>query len=142
NDSHDEGKTLRLKQQYFLVSASAQDMIRKHLRRYKTLDNFSEKSAIHINDTHPALIIPELMRIFMDEYQYSWEKSWEIVTNTVSYTNHTVLAEALEKFDVNIVKATLPRIFMIICEINNRFLEEAKAKYDGDWNKAARMSIF
>lgn len=141
-DSHDEGKTLRLKQQYFLVSASAQDMINKHLLRYKTLNNFSEKVAIHINDTHPALIIPELMRIFMDEYNYSWERAWEIVSSTVSYTNHTVLTEALETFDVNIVKNRLPRIFMIITEINNRFLEEAKSRYYGDWNKAAQMSIF
>jgi starch phosphorylase len=141
-DSHDEGKTLRLKQQYFLVSASAQDMVKKHLLRYKTLNNFGEKVAIHINDTHPALIIPELMRIFMDEYHYSWERSWKIVTSTVSYTNHTVLTEALETFDLNIVKNRLPRIFMIITEINNRFLNEAKSRYHGDWNKAVQMSIF
>jgi starch phosphorylase len=141
-DNHYEGKILRLKQQYFLVSASAQDIVKKHFNRYHTLDNFSDKSAIHINDTHPSLIIPELMRIFMDEYHYSWEKSWKIVSNTVSYTNHTVLTEALETFDINIVKAKLPRIFMIIIEINRRFLEEAKSKYYGDYNKAVQMSIF
>lgn len=141
-DNHYEGKILRLKQQYFLVSASAQDIVRKHFNKYNTLDNFSQKAAIHINDTHPALIIPELMRIFMDEYHYSWEKSWKIVKETVSYTNHTVLTEALETFDVNIVKTKLPRIFMIIAEINKRFLEEAKQKYYGDWNKAVQMSIF
>ncbi len=142
SDNHSEGKILRLKQQYFLVSASAQDIVRKHFSKYSTFDNFSEKCAIHINDTHPALIIPELMRIFMDEYNYSWEKSWDIVTNTISYTNHTVLTEALETFDVNIVKAKLPRIHMIIAEINKRFLDEAKRKYNGDWNRAVKMSIF
>ncbi len=141
-DNHYEGKILRLKQQYFLVSASAQDIVRKHFKKYNTLDNFSEKAAIHINDTHPALIIPELMRIFMDEYNYSWENSREIVENTVSYTNHTVLTEALETFDMNIVKSKLPRIFMIITEINKRFLDDAKSKYHGDWNKAVQMSIF
>lgn len=140
-DNHYEGKILRLKQQYFLVSAVAQDIVRKHFKKYNTLENFEEKSAIHINDTHPALIIPELMRIFMDEYHYSWEKSWKIVTSTVSYTNHTVLTEALETFDVNIVKTKLPRIYTIISEINNRFLEEAKQNI-GDWNKAVQMSIF
>ncbi|WMJ78181.1 MULTISPECIES: glycogen/starch/alpha-glucan phosphorylase [unclassified Sedimentibacter] len=142
SDNHSEGKILRLKQQYFLVSASAQDIVRNHFSKYSNFDNFSEKCAIHINDTHPALIIPELMRIFMDEYNYSWEKSWDIVTNTVSYTNHTVLTEALETFDVNIVKAKLPRIHMIIAEINKRFLDEAKRKYNGDWNRAVQMSIF
>lgn len=141
-DNHHEGKILRLKQQYFLVSASAQDIVKKHFRACNTLDNFSEKSAIHINDTHPALIIPELMRIFMDDYHYSWEKSWKIVKDTVSYTNHTVLTEALETFDTNIVKTKLPRIHMIITEINRRFLEEANSKYYGDWNKAVQMSIF
>lgn len=141
-DNHYEGKILRLKQQYFLVSASAQDIVRKHINRYRTLDNFSEKAAVHINDTHPALIIPELMRIFMDDYHYSWEHAWKIVKNTVSYTNHTVLTEALETFDVNIVRTKLPRIFMIITEINKRFLEEANYKFSGDWNKAVQMSIF
>lgn len=140
-DNHYEGKILRLKQQYFLVSASAQDIVRKHYLKYNTLENFSEKSAIHINDTHPALIIPELMRIFMDEYHYSWENSWEIIRRAVSYTNHTVLTEALETFDVNIVKTKLPRIYTIIAEINKRFLEEASQKM-GDWNKAVQMSIF
>ncbi len=141
-DNHYEGKILRLKQQYFLVSASAQDIVKKHFNRYNTLDNFSYKAAIHINDTHPALIIPELMRIFMDEYHYSWERSWKIISDTVSYTNHTVLTEALETFDINIVKTKLPRIFMIITEINRRFLEEATSKYSGDYNKAVQMSIF
>lgn len=142
-DNHYEGKILRLKQQYFLVSASAQDMVRKHFIKYFTLDNFNEKCAVHINDTHPALIIPELMRIFMDEYKYSWENAWKIITSTISYTNHTVLAEALETFDENIIKTKLPRIHMIIVEINRRFLQEAEAnlKYNENQTKAAEMSI-
>lgn len=141
-DNHNEGKILRLKQQYFLASASAQDIVKKHFKKYGTLDNFSEKNAIHINDTHPALIIPELMRIFMDEYHLSWEQSWKTVTNTLSYTNHTVLEEALETFDADIIKTKLPRIYMIINEINRRFLEEAKEKYNGNWNKSIQLSIF
>ncbi|MFA9423577.1 MAG: glycogen/starch/alpha-glucan phosphorylase, partial [Sedimentibacter sp.] len=141
-DDHNEGKLLRLKQQYFLVSSSAQNIVKFHFKQYQTLDNFSDKVAIHINDTHPALIIPELMRIFMDDYNYSWEKAWYLIENTVSYTNHTVLSEALETFDAAIVKTKLPRIYMIIQEINNRFLEQAKSKYNGDWNKAVQMSIF
>ncbi|HHZ02503.1 MAG TPA: glycogen/starch/alpha-glucan phosphorylase [Tissierellia bacterium] len=141
SDNHNEGKILRLKQQYFLVSASAQTIVTYHMKKYKTLDNFHTKNAIHINDTHPALIIPELMRIFMDEYNYSWEKAWYLVENTVSYTNHTVMAEALETFDENIVRTKIPRIYMIIKEINRRFLEEASAKY-GDYQKALNMSIF
>lgn len=140
-DNHYEGKILRLKQQYFLVSASAQDMVRNHFKKYNTLENFGEKCAIHINDTHPALIIPELMRIFIDEYHLSWEKSWDIVTKLVSYTNHTVLTEALETFDVNIVKTKLPRIYTIISEINKRFLE-ISSQHIGDWNKTVQMSIF
>jgi starch phosphorylase len=140
-DNHNEGKILRLKQQYFLVSASAQNIVNNHMKKYKVLDNFSEKNAIHINDTHPALIIPELMRIFMDEYKLSWEKAWNLVVNTVSYTNHTVMTEALETFDENIVKSKLPRIYMIIQEINKRFLQEASSKYN-DYNKAMNMSIF
>lgn len=140
-DNHNEGKILRLKQQYFLVSASAQTIVKNHYRKYASLDNFSEKNAIHINDTHPALIIPELMRIFMDEYRESWEKAWNLVFNTVTYTNHTVMTEALETFDENIVRAKLPRIYMIIQEINRRFLQEAASNYK-DYTRALNMSIF
>ena len=141
-DNHNEGKILRLKQQYFLVSASAQDIVKNHFRQYNTLDNFDEKTAIHINDTHPALIIPELMRIFIDEYHYAWEKAWKIICATVSYTNHTVLSEALETFDMDIIKTKLPRIYMLIDEINKRFLCEATSKYNGDYNRAVQMSVF
>ena len=140
-DDHNEGKILRLKQQYFLVSASAQNIVKYHMKKYNTLDNFIEKNAIHINDTHPSLIIPELMRIFMDEYELSWEKAWNIVVNTVSYTNHTVLKEALETFDENIVQTKLPRMYMIIKELNRRYIEEASAKYNNR-DKALNMSIF
>ncbi|NLB33114.1 MAG: glycogen/starch/alpha-glucan phosphorylase, partial [Tissierellia bacterium] len=140
-DNHNEGKILRLRQQYFLVSASAQTIVKNHYKKYKTLDSFSKKNAIHINDTHPALIIPELMRIFMDEYKLTWEKAWNLIINTVSYTNHTVMTEALETFDENIVRTKLPRIYMIIQEINRRFMQEASSKYN-DYSKAMNMSIF
>lgn len=141
SDNHYEGKILRLKQQYFLVSASAQNIVKVHYNIYNTLDNFSQKNAIHINDTHPALVIPELMRIFMDDYYYSWDEAWKMVVDSVSYTNHTVLSEALETFDDSIIKMKLPRIHMIIAEIDRRFMEEASNKL-GDRNKALRMSIF
>lgn len=139
-DNHNEGKILRLRQQYFLVSATAQTIVKNHYNKYKTLDNFSDKNAIHINDTHPALIIPELMRIFMDEYKLSWEKAWKLVTGAISYTNHTVMTEALETFDENIVRNKLPRIYMIIAEINRRHLSEATSKYN-NYDKALSMSI-
>lgn len=142
SDNHYEGKILRLKQQYFLVSASAQNIVKAHLIRYNTLDNFSRKVAIHINDTHPALVVPELMRIFMDDYGYSWDEAWHQVVNSVSYTNHTVLSEALETFDENIVRVKLPRIHIILEEINRRFMDEAAGRYSGDRAKALQMSIF
>lgn len=141
SDNHYEGKILRLKQQYFLVSASAQNIVKVHYSKYNTLDNFSQKNAIHINDTHPALVIPELMRIFMDDYNYSWDEAWKMVADSVSYTNHTVLSEALETFEDNIIKVKLPRIHMIIAEIDRRFMDEA-AHNLGDRNKALKMSIF
>jgi len=141
-DDHLEGKILRIKQQYFLVSASAQNIVKDHFKKYNTLNNFCDKVAIHINDTHPALIIPELMRIFMDEYSYSWDESWKMVTNSVSYTNHTVLQEALETLEIETIKSKLPRIFSIIEEINNRFRNEVLYKYNGNFDKANRMSLF
>ncbi|HBL41678.1 MAG TPA: alpha-glucan phosphorylase [Ruminococcaceae bacterium] len=120
-DNHPEGKSLRLKQQYFLVSASTQDIVQRHLRRYGSIDNFAEKVAIHINDTHPTLVIPELMRIFLDECGYGWDDAWRIVTNTVAYTNHTVMKEALECWSEDLVKRLLPRIYQIVKEIDNRY---------------------
>ena len=119
-DHHMEGKSLRLRQQYFLVSASIQDILRRHLRTYGTLDNLPEKAAIHINDTHPALVVPELMRYLLDECGYSWDAAWDIVTRTAAYTNHTVMSEALECWQCDLFKSRLPRIFDIVTEIDNR----------------------
>ena len=120
-DNHPEGKSLRLRQQYFLVSASVQDIVRHHLREYGTIDNLPEKIAIHINDTHPTMAIPELMRILLDECGYGWDDAWRIVTNTVAYTNHTVMSEALECWSEDLVRRLIPRIYNIIKEIDNRF---------------------
>ena len=140
NDNHHEGKSLRLRQQYFMCAASVGDIVDRHMRVYGTLDNLHEKVAIHINDTHPTLAIPELMRILLDDCGYSWSKAWHIVTNTFAYTNHTVLAEALEKWDVNLVKQIIPRIFSIIVEINNRYCADLMERI-GDSAKVTRMSI-
>ena len=120
-DNHPEGKSLRLRQQYFLVSASVKDIIRHHLRVYGTVDNLPEKVAVHINDTHPTMAIPELMRILLDECGYGWDDAWNLVKNTVAYTNHTVMSEALECWSEELVKRLIPRIYEIIKEIDNRF---------------------
>ncbi|MBE7090014.1 MAG: glycogen/starch/alpha-glucan phosphorylase [Clostridiales bacterium] len=141
SDNHFEGKSLRLKQQYLLVSATLQDIIKDHKRRYGSLDTLPDKAAIHINDTHPALCIPELMRILIDDNGYSWDDAWSIVTRTVAYTNHTVMSEALEKWSEDLIARRLPRIHMIIREINQRFCGEMWDKFPGDWDKINRMSI-
>jgi len=141
SDEHDEGKLLRLTQQYFLVSASLQSIISDHLANYGTLYNLADKVAIHINDTHPALVVPELMRILLDVYSYSWEAAWNVVTRVVSYTNHTVLPEALEKWDVSLFRLKLPRIYMIVEEINRRLCEDLWSMYPGDWDRISRMAI-
>ncbi len=141
NDNHLEGKALRLRQQYFLCASSVGDIVNNHMAVYGTLDNLHEKVAIHINDTHPTLAVPELMRVLLDDCGYSWEKSWHIVTNTFAYTNHTVMAEALEKWDVNLIKRVTPRIFSIIVEINNRYCAELMERNNGDSAKTTRMSI-
>lgn len=120
-DNHSEGKSLRLRQQYFLVSATIQDIIQRHLRCYGTLENLPEVVAIHLNDTHPVLAVPELMRIMLDECGYGWEQSWDIVTRTIAYTNHTVMSEALECWQVDLFRRLLPRIYQIVEEINRRF---------------------
>ncbi len=140
-DNYDEGKLLRLSQQYFLVSASLQSIIRDYLAEHGSLEGFENKISLHINDTHPALCIPELMRILMDIYSYSWEKAWEIVTKTVSYTNHTVLPEAHECWREDLFKIKLPRIYTIVCEINRRFTADLWNLYPGDWDRISRMSI-
>ena len=140
-DDYDEGKLLRLTQQYLLVSASLQSIISDYFAEHGSLNRFPEKIAIHINDTHPALCIPELMRIFMDVYSYSWEEAWETVVKTVSYTNHTVLPEALECWRVDLFSLKLPRIYSIVCEINRRFTTDLWNLYPGDWDRISRMSI-
>lgn len=139
-DNHHEGKLLRLSQQYFLVSASLQNIINNHLSNYKTLDNLPDKVAIHINDTHPALAVPELMRMLLDNHKYSWEKAWEITTRTISYTNHTVMPEALECWNDELFRIKLPRIYQIVKEINERFCREAWEAFPGYWDKISRMS--
>ena len=141
NDNHLEGKSLRLRQQYFLCAASVGDIVNTHMNVYGTLDNLHEKVAIHINDTHPTLAIPELMRILLDDCGYGWDKAWNIVTKTFAYTNHTVMAEALEKWDVNLVKHVIPRIFSIIVEINNRYCQGLMERNGYDSAKTTRMSI-
>ena len=141
SDNHFEGKSLRLKQQYLLVSASLQNILADHYTRYKTFDNLPEKVAIHINDTHPALSVPELMRLLMDEHGYSWETAWDLTTRTIAYTNHTVLAEALEVWNEDLIERRLPRIYAIIKEINQRFCADLWNKYPSDWNRIDRMAI-
>ena len=140
NDNHAEGKALRLRQQYFMCAASVNDIVMRHMRVYGTMDNFHEKVAIHINDTHPTLAVPELMRILLDECGYGWEQAWHICTNTFAYTNHTVMAEALEKWDKDLVEKILPRIFSIICEINRRYCEDLFARTQ-DSARVTKMSI-
>lgn len=120
-DNHLEGKSLRLSQQYFLVSATIQDIIRRHLFKYRTLDNMPDLVAIHLNDTHPVLAVPEMMRVMLDECGYGWDRAWEIVTSIFAYTNHTVMAEALECWGTELFKSRLPRIYQIVEEINKRF---------------------
>lgn len=122
-DDTNEGKALRIKQQYFFTSASLQQIVKNHYRTYGSLDNLADKAAIHINDTHPSMCIPELMRILLDDYDYSWEKAWDITTKVFAYTNHTIMAEALEKWSVDLFAPILPRVFTIIREINNRFCQ-------------------
>ncbi len=140
NDNHTEGKLLRLRQQYFLCAASIGDIITRHMATYGTLENLADKVAIHINDTHPTLAIPELMRLLLDECGYSWEKAWNITTKVFAYTNHTVMSEALECWNESIFKMLLPRIYQIVCEINNRFTNDVY-DYFGNSEKVEKMAI-
>ena len=133
-DTHPEGKSLRLRQQYFLVSASIQDILNRHLSKYGTLENLSDKAAIHINDTHPALVIPELMRFLLDECGYDWDKAWDITCKTTAYTNHTVMREALECWNVDMFSRLLPRVHQIVTEIDNRYRAKVwEATHDADY---------
>ena len=142
NDSGPSGKTLRLKQQYFFSSASLQDLVRHYVSDYGTdFSKFSDLHVIQLNDTHPVVAIPELMRILMDEYNVGWDDAWNVVTKTFAYTNHTILAEALEKWPIEIFRGLLPRIYQIVEEINRRFMIELCEKYPNDYARHGRMSI-
>ena len=141
DDNHYEGKSLRLKQQYFFVSATIQSIVRQHKAQYGTLRNFARKHVIQINDTHPTLVIPELMRILLDEEGYGWDEAWHIVTDAVCYTNHTVLAEALERWPQDLIETLLPRIWQILREIASRYQRELEGRYGGDTGKIAHMAI-
>lgn len=140
-DDHYEGKSLRLKQQYFLVSASLQNIINDHKHRYGPLDQLPKQAAIHINDTHPALAIPEMMRILMDENGFTWDDAWKITTSTFAYTNHTVMAEALETWQEDLIARRLPRIHMIIKEINRRFCNDLWDRYPGQHQLIESMAV-
>ncbi len=139
-DDHIEGKRLRLKQQYLLVSASLQSILANHMKKYGSIRTLPDKVAIHINDTHPALCVPELMRILLDEHGLSWDDAWEITCRTLSYTNHTVMSEALEKWNEGLFRELLPRIYQLVCEINRRLVEGLYAKYPGDIGKINYMA--
>jgi len=141
DDSTYEGKKLRLKQQYFFVSAGLQDIVRRFKTENGDISNLFKKVAVHINDTHPALAVPELMRILVDEEGVKWDEAWEITTKTISYTNHTILPEALEKWPVGLVQELLPRIYMILEEINARFCREVMERYPGNLEKVRQMAI-
>ena len=139
-DNHPEGKSLRLRQQYFLVSASIQDIVHRHLRAFGTMDNFAEKVAVHLNDTHPTLAVPELMRILLDECGYGWDDAWNIVTSAVAYTNHTVMKEALECWPEDLYRRLMPRIWQITKEIDNRFRSYVW-QATGNADQVERMAI-
>ena len=141
DDSTTEGKILRLKQQYFFVAAGVRWAVRQHKETYGTLDNFHEKNVLHINDTHPALIVPELMRILIDEEGYGWDEAWEITQHSCAYTNHTILAEALEKWPVRLFQPLLPRIYMITEEINRRYCLQLLELYPNQPQKVAELAI-
>ena len=140
DDSTEEGRMLRIKQEYFFSSAGIQTIIKNHYEKYHTLDNLADKVVIQLNDTHPILIIPEMMRILLDDYHYSWDKGWDIVSHTVAYTNHTIMQEALEKLPVHMISKLLPRIYLLIQEINKRFIDSVISKTH-DYDLAKRVAI-
>ncbi|NEO32708.1 MAG: glycogen/starch/alpha-glucan phosphorylase [Symploca sp. SIO3C6] len=141
NDNTSQGKQLRLEQQYFFVSCSLQDIINSYCLTHPNFDQFHEKVAIQLNDTHPSIGIAELMRLLIDKYHLGWNRAWYITKNTFAYTNHTLLAEALERWPVSLFEQLLPRHLEIIYEINRRFLDEVRAKYPGDTDRVGRMSL-
>lgn len=141
NDSNDAGKILRLKQEYFLVSAGIQDIFRKYKKDNRDIRKIYEKISIHINDTHPSLCVPELMRLLMDEEELGWDEAWDITKRVISYTNHTIMAEAMERWNIHMIKELLPRIYMIIEEINKRYIRKLSNKYGNDFDKIGKMAV-
>lgn len=141
NDNHYAGKELRLKQQYFFISASVQEAVAKYMRTHDDIKKFHEKVTFQLNDTHPTVAIPELMRILMDEHYLTWDEAWEVTTKTCAYTNHTIMAEALEKWPIELFSRLLPRIYQIVEEINRRFVLDIQRKYPGDQEKVRKMAI-
>ena len=141
NDNHISGKELRLKQQYFFVSASLQRAIGRYMKHHDDIHKLYEKVTFQMNDTHPTLVVPELMRILMDEYQLGWDEAWAITTKSCAYTNHTIMAEALEKWPIEIFSRLLPRVYQIVEEINRRFIIEIQNRFPGDQGRVERMAI-
>ena len=141
NDNHYAGKELRLKQQYFFISASVQEAIARYKRNHTDIRKFYEKATFQMNDTHPTVAVAELMRILLDEEKLEWDDAWEVTTKTVAYTNHTIMSEALEKWPIELFSRLLPRVYQIIEEINRRFILEIQKKFPGDHQKVARMAI-
>ena len=146
NDNHYAGKELRLKQQYFFISASVQEAVEKFMRKHNDIRQLPEKVTFQLNDTHPTVAIPELMRILLDEYRLGWDEAWDITTRTCAYTNHTIMAEALEKWPIDLFSKLLPRIYQIVEEINRRFVMQIERRYSGQYgvdvqNKIRKMAI-
>ncbi len=141
NDNHYAGKELRLKQQYFFISASVQEAVARYMRKHDDIRKFYEKATFQLNDTHPTVASAELMRILMDEYYLTWDEAWNVTTKTCAYTNHTIMAEALEKWPIELFSRLLPRIYQIIEEINRRFILQIQEKYPGDHEKIRKMAI-
>lgn len=141
NDNHYAGKELRLKQQYFFVSASIQRAVIKYMEKHEDIRNIHEKVCFQLNDTHPTVTVAEFMRILMDDYDLSWDEAWSITTKTCAYTNHTIMSEALEKWPLELFSRLLPRIYQIVEEINRRFIIEIQAKYPNDYKKIEKMAI-
>ena len=141
NDNHYAGKELRLKQQYFFISASVQRAVKKYKEKHEDIRNFSDKVVFQLNDTHPTVTIPELMRILLDEEGLTWDEAWAVTTRTCAYTNHTIMSEALEKWPIELFSRLLPRIYQIVEEINRRFIEQIQSRYPGNYEKVKKMAI-
>lgn len=141
NDNHYAGKELRLKQQYFFISASVQRAVMKYMEKHEDIHKFFEKTVFQLNDTHPTVAVPELMRILLDDYSLSWDEAWEITTKTCAYTNHTIMSEALEKWPIELFSRLLPRIYQIVEEINRRFQQKIMEMYPGNQEKLRSMSV-